>query len=165
MTKRSGQLTLELFNPEALEFADFCAEHAPEVLTSLRAWSDGGAFSFIYLFGDSACGKSHLAQAAVSAVASETARAMYVPVRTLLDYGPEVLDGLNEVAALAIDDIDACIGDPAWERQLFSIYNEAQEKGIRLRVPCHRSTAIGCLFPVFDLQRSTGKRHPIAVDR
>ena len=45
---------------------------------------------------------------------------------------PEALQGFELTRVLCLDDVDAVAGDPAWERALFRLFNEAAELRTRL---------------------------------
>lgn len=132
MGERALQLALRLFNPSGCSFDDFAAGENHEALNSVRNWSKGDGVPFVYLFGGTGCGKSHLAQAAIDAVSVDGTRAMYVPCREVLKFGPEILTDLGSVAVVAVDDIGLCAGNHAWELQLFALYNEILDAGGRL---------------------------------
>jgi DnaA family protein len=51
--------------------------------------------------------------------------ALYLPLRQLCAYGPEVLDGLEGHPLLMLDDVDTVIGQAAWEERLFALFNTA----------------------------------------
>lgn len=126
------QLTLDLYRDQELNFASFLAGPNGEAEAALRAWSEGLAAPTIYLWGATGCGKSHLLQSAISAFSSTTSRAMYLPLRAILGQGPQLLEGLETLDALAIDDIDAAAGQPDWEIGLFNLYNALAARQGRL---------------------------------
>ncbi|PKM31420.1 MAG: DnaA regulatory inactivator Hda [Gammaproteobacteria bacterium HGW-Gammaproteobacteria-11] len=86
----------------------------------------------VYLWGSAGSGRSHLLQAACTAMAAEGGLAMYLPLDTVLDHGPTLLEGLDEVDLLCIDQLDALAGDPDWEEALFHLFNRLREHGGRL---------------------------------
>lgn len=80
-----------------------------------------------YLWGETGSGKSHLLQASCQLDLTPCA---YLPLRQLVDMGPEILDNLEELNLIAIDDLEKISGNAAWEEALFHFYNKvlAQEK-------------------------------------
>ena len=117
------QLTLALFDDPYPDLADFVPGPNALALTALTDWAGGGGPWCVLVSGAPGTGKSHLIQGALKAVDEGRERTMYVPLREVLDYGPAVLDGLDAIDFLAIDDIDAAAGEPAWERALFDLFN------------------------------------------
>lgn len=101
---------------------------AVEVLRQVAAAQRQGVF---WLVGSAASGKSHLLQA-VCATAARDRPAAYLPLRELQAGGPEVLVGWQDTHCVCVDDIDAVLGDLAWERGLFNLYRELEEHGASL---------------------------------
>jgi DnaA family protein len=51
-----------------------------------------------------------------------------------LTLAPELLEGLEQQALIAIDDVQAIAGMPQWEEALFHLYNRVRDYGHRLVV-------------------------------
>jgi DnaA family protein len=86
----------------------------------------------VFLHGVPGSGKSHLLQACCH-LAGEGS--IYLPLAELGDYSPEdVLAGVETLALVALDDIDAVLGQEAWEMALFGLYNRAREQGCKLLI-------------------------------
>lgn len=88
----------------------------------------------LYLWGAPDSGRSHLLQAACHRMAEAGALAMYLPLREVMDHGPELLDGMEEVDLLCLDDLDVLAGHADWEEALFHLYNRLQQREGRLLV-------------------------------
>lgn len=78
------------------------------------------------IWGSSGCGKSHLLQGSCQAMAANMVT-IYLPLRVLEKWGPQAIDGISDSALIAIDDIDAVAGNPAWEEALFHLYNRVRD--------------------------------------
>ena len=74
---------------------------------------------FVYLWGDSGCGRSHLLQAACREAGEAGRRAAYLPLASL---APAALEGLEALDLVALDDLETIARDHAWERALFIAY-------------------------------------------
>lgn len=98
-----------------------------ELVAMLRGFEQGPQ-AFCFLWGAKGSGKTHLLQALSHA--SETA--VYLPLRDLLPHGPDCLQGLEQVAFLVVDDVDAIAGYPAWEEALFRLLLAWQATGGKL---------------------------------
>lgn len=85
------------------------------------------SFLQVYLFGESGGGKSHLLQACCYQAQVQGGSAAYLSLRQLSAYGARVLDGLDQCALLALDDLDVIIGDLEWETALFHLINRCRE--------------------------------------
>jgi DnaA-homolog protein len=93
-------------------------EHAMHVATEA---------SVSWLCGPASVGKTHLLQAVV-ARASKRGRAGYFPLTELAPLGIGVLEGLNLLDCICLDDLDQVIGQLEWEKALFGLLREIQER-------------------------------------
>jgi DnaA-homolog protein len=125
------QLPLGVRVPDRAVFASFLAGANAQAVEHLRSLAQGAAAGSAWICGPSGAGKSHLLQAACT-LASGHGRAGYVPFRELGSLGTGALEGLNELDCICLDDLDTVIGDNAWERALFALHREVEERGGRL---------------------------------
>jgi DnaA family protein len=102
-----------------------------QAVEHLSRLASGRAAGTAWLCGAPGSGKSHLLQA-VCVQASETMRAGYFPLAELGKLGVGVLEGLPQLDCLCLDDLDSVSGNPEWERMLFVILREIEERGARL---------------------------------
>jgi len=124
-------LPVEL-RPEA-DFAEYLAGPNGEALTAIIDWAGGRRDPFLYLFGPSGTGKTHLLQAACRSAARTPRSVFYLPLaHPGLD--ASALDDLEQAAIVALDDVHRIAGNPIWERALFDLYNRLFEAGRRLLV-------------------------------
>src|SRR5690348_9217556 len=121
------QLPLGVRLPDRAVFASFLPARNAQVVDHLQRATAGTS----WICGPHGAGKSHLLQA-VSAQASATMRTAYLPLKELMRYGVDVLEGLRQLGCLCIDDIDAVIGQGDWERALFAVLQGIEEGGGRL---------------------------------
>jgi DnaA family protein len=98
-------------------------------LASLESMAQG-SMERVYLHGPAGSGKSHLLQALCAAVAGSA----YFPLGQLLATGPEVLEGADQLSAVALDDLQLVAGDLAWERRLFNLCNDCDARGTPLAI-------------------------------
>jgi len=84
----------------------------------------------VWLWGAPGTGKTHLLQAAC--VDAGTSAAAYFPLGGEARLPPEALAGFASRGLVCVDDVDRVAGDPAWERMLFALWNEAAELHTRL---------------------------------
>lgn len=88
-----------------------------------------GCERFLYLWGNSGSGKSHLLQGACQAMGREHKAAAFLPLMVLKEWGPQSIEGVEANALIAIDDIDEITGDAPWEEALFHLYNRVRDNG------------------------------------
>lgn len=123
------QLPLSVRLQDRAIFASFLAGANQEALAAARGVA-AGTMPLLYLHGSAGAGRSHLLQAICAAVPG----AGYFPLAGLREMGETVLEGVAALPVVALDDLDAIAGDPAWERRLFNLYNECRAAGARLAV-------------------------------
>jgi DnaA-homolog protein len=114
-------------------FATFLPARNAQVTEHLARLARGETGGSAWVCGPPGAGKTHLLQAAC-VQASETMRAAYFPLAELRPLGSEVLEGAAQLDCLCLDDVDAVSGDLGWERALFGIFREIDERGGRLVV-------------------------------
>jgi len=98
-----------------------------------------GSDTAIYVWGSAGTGKTHLLHAAchqATLLDSGHATAVaYLPLAQALmqddQLDPAMLEGLEHLALICIDDIQAIAGAPQWETALFHLYNRIRVTGAR----------------------------------
>ncbi len=84
----------------------------------------------LYLWGARGCGKTHLLQAACQRAGEHGLPAAYI---ALLDAPhPGVLEGLERLGLVALDDVQAVVGQAVWEEALFDLINRLREHAVPL---------------------------------
>jgi len=119
-------------------------------LAGLRQLVDDAGRSALWIHGPSGVGKTHLLQACCALAGQRGLTAAYLPLAATKDLVPGQLAGLEQVDLVALDDVDAIAGDTAWERALFTLYNELMERGGRLACAAQLPPA-GLVFRLPDL--------------
>jgi len=74
---------------------------------------------FLFFWGESGCGKSHLLQACCKQAHEAGKSVAYFSYRQLTELQPEMLDGLEQCDVVAIDNVDGVAGHDKWEQALF----------------------------------------------
>ncbi len=114
----TSQLLLDLeLRPEAT-LTNFLGR-VPRELTVEQPW--------VYYWGQSGTGRSHLLQAICHAWQSNEKRVMYLP-----DPGgvtPHILKNLHEYDLLCLDEADDVLRDASWQVPLFHLFNELRDNG------------------------------------
>ncbi|RMG33700.1 MAG: DnaA regulatory inactivator Hda [Gammaproteobacteria bacterium] len=146
-------LGLELRTPSRL--ADYVAGDDGQVLALLAQQRSGDGEAQLYLTGPRCSGRSHLLLGQCAAARDQGLRVVYLPAAEHSELSPEMLEGLEAYDLLAVDDVDALAGQPAWERALFNLYNQARDQGARLLFSATRPAA-GADFELADLRTRLG---------
>jgi len=84
----------------------------------------------LYLWGAPGSGKTHVLQAACQRMGAQGLPAAYLSLADALH--PGALDGLEQLALVALDDIQAIMGLEAWELALFDLINRLREQQVPL---------------------------------
>ncbi len=137
--ERAAQIPLNLRLDALARFDGFHPAGNELAVAALNAPTVPGVF----LYGSSGSGKSHLLQA--------FAYANDAPYRALRELPtPALLDGLDATTPLALDDLDAVLGDGAWELAILSLYERVVASG-GLLVVAAGSSARQLEFKLADL--------------
>lgn len=128
------QLPLGLTLRESARFASYFPGQNEEAVNSLRASAEGLGDTLVYLAGASGLGKTHLLQAACQQAADAGRTAVYLPMGHLPGLSPAVLEGLERMALVCLDDVDAIAARADWEHGLFDLFNRLRECGGTLLV-------------------------------
>lgn len=83
---------------------------------------------FFYIWGNQGCGKSHLLKAISNHLLSQYRNSIYVPLNKYAYFSTAVLDDLEQQEVICLDDLQAVIGDHAWELAIFDLFNRVKEK-------------------------------------
>ena len=126
-----SQLALPLRLADHAVFGSFLDRGNEALVALLRDLAAGRAETGCWMWGGAAAGKSHLLQAVCDRAGDQS---VYVPLDSLSDAAPEILEGLASRELICLDDIDAVAGDAAWEHALFRLSNDILEAGGRLLV-------------------------------
>lgn len=121
-----SQLALPLQLADHAVFASFLPKGNEELIAALIAVANSSSGSGCWIWGSGASGKTHLLQAVCERAGD---RSVYVPLAMLAGAGPGLIDGLDSRELVCIDDLHEVVGDPAWERALFTLYNDLLASG------------------------------------
>lgn len=124
------QLSLGMWLREGASLDNFFGSENQQLLQSLRQLTTLREERFLYLWGTKGVGKSHLLNAICHAATAMGESSVYLPMRQAEQFAPEMLDGLEQMAVVAIDDLDVIAGDKAWETALFNLYNRMRDNGV-----------------------------------
>lgn len=111
-----------------------------QVVAAVRAQLGEAGEHFIYVWGRSGVGLTHLLQASCHLAETRELAIQYLPLKELVGFAPEaLLEGLEALDVICLDGLDAVAGKPDWEEALFSLYNALRDSGGRLLVAAEQS--------------------------
>jgi DnaA family protein len=125
------QLTLGVQLKERATFASFLTARNAELVAHLRQLAATTPPGATWIAGPHTAGKSHLLQA-VCAATADGKRAAYLPIESLLPFGPAALEGAETLDVACYDDVQAIAGLSEWENRLFSLWQRALERNTTL---------------------------------
>jgi DnaA family protein len=137
MIPSHGQLPLGIRLLDSSVFESYFAgrnQPVVDALLALHASDRARAPTCIWIHGAHGVGKTHLLQAVCARASREGRTAAYLPLPDVIDLGEELLAGFGELAIVCLDDAQVVAGREAWERALFRLHQELDERGGRLLV-------------------------------
>jgi DnaA family protein len=94
--------------------------------------------NFIYLWGEAGSGVSYLLSAIQNNLSALTMQ--YLPLKDLSVYSPTiVLEDIDQLQLICIDDIEAIVGNRAWEEGLFHLFNQLRDQDKHLVIASHKA--------------------------
>ncbi len=136
------QLPLGVRIPDRAVFASFLTARNEQAVEHARGLASGAVTGTAWFCGPVGAGKTHLLQAICVRASEEGAQAGYFPFGELERLGVEALEGLPQLDCLCLDDLDGAAGQPRWERALFALLREIEERGGRLAVAARSPPAL-----------------------
>lgn len=131
-SRKHKQLTLNLCFKDPASFANFFVGSNVQLITTLGSLWHADAPAFIYLWGQTGAGKSHLLSALCQLFGEKELTAAYMPLDDIEQFGPQILDDLASLDLICIDNLHLIAGNLVWEEKIFHCFNEilAQHKRI-----------------------------------
>ena len=124
----SAQLPLALRFASDQRFATFVSADAA-VLPLLRGHAESAQPGSVLIVGGRGSGKTHLAIATCAHAQARGLTVAYLPLASAAGRLPEALQGLHDRAFIALDGMEATVGDQATETALFDFHNRALDVG------------------------------------
>lgn len=126
------QLPLGVRLRDASVFASYFGGRNQAVVDALLASSALRTPTCIWLHGPSGSGKTHLLQALCAQASARSAATAYLPLEELATTSADLLSGYGDFSLVCLDDVQSLSGRGDWERALFRLHQELEERGGRL---------------------------------
>lgn len=132
------QLPLKLALPDRAHIENYLSIANQQAVADLTACATGRGELYVYLWGASGTGKSHLLQAATLLADQAGRSALYIPLDQVRQLTPALLEDLEQLDLVCLDDIEQVAGDAAWEQGLFNLFNRlrAEQKSLLVAARC-----------------------------
>jgi len=121
------QLALQFVLPEKAAIESYVSGANEQAVDALRACAGGKGEPYLYLWGASGTGKSHLLQAATLLAEKAGRSAVYIPLEQARELAPEIFDDLEQVDLVCLDNVEQVAGDGDWELALFNLFNRLRD--------------------------------------
>jgi DnaA family protein len=126
------QLSLGLALRDDATFDSFFAAGNEEAVNGIKGFLSNQE-NFIYIFGNSGSGKTHVLQALCNLAIDCEISTVYLPIKQCTS--PQaILDNLEHTDLICIDDLDEVFTQDKWEENIFYLYNKIKEKKQKLIV-------------------------------
>lgn len=117
------QLTLNLCLKDAASFANFFVGSNAQLVKVLGDLYTDDASPFVYCWGRTGSGKSHLLAALCQLFSEKGLTSAYLPFEDITQLRPEILDDSESFDLLCIDDLHLISGNSVWEERVFHCFN------------------------------------------
>jgi DnaA family protein len=135
------QLPLGITLSESASLETFVPGENRQLVADIRAAVERRGERFIYLWGLTDSGKSHLLQAACRLASEQALTAAYIPLREAAGFTPAILCDLDHLDLVCLDDLQTIAGQTTWEQALFRLFNQLRDKDSSLLVSADCSPA------------------------
>lgn len=127
MSVAKTQLTLRLSPQEIYQFDNYLFAKT-ETERALESFCRLDNLDFLYLYGETGTGKTHLLIACAEKVKKLGFRVIYLSLAELIQTSePAVLQSLEHADLLCLDDLEAVAGHKEWEVALFHCFNRLHD--------------------------------------
>jgi DnaA family protein len=131
------QIPLNIALDDSAHFNNFFVGSNSQVFHRISS-ENNDEQSFLYLWGPNASGKSHLAQALCRKYTDNGLSAFYFPLDTP-SLTPQLLQGLESSDLVCLDNLEFIVGNEAWERAVFNLFNDIKHLNHELLLVSHYS--------------------------
>lgn len=142
------QLTLNVGMRDGHRFSSFYVTPENAELLGLLKHGLEQQFPQLFLWGEAHTGKSHLLQACCEDYHQRGLLAAYLPMEHCAHYGGRMLSGLENKHLIALDDLDAIIGQREWEINLMNLINTCRANNQPLLMAARTNPReMNCVLP------------------
>ena len=153
------QLPLSVRLRDRASFESFLPGPNATALKQLKDLAEQQRPGLVWLCGPEGSGKTHLLQALCARAGSAGA---YVPLSQLEGYGAAALGDWQGARWLCLDEVAPVVGRSEWERALFGVYRDCEERGASLLMAAREAPA-QLPFALPDLASRCAAGHLLAL--
>lgn len=151
------QIPLLLRLRDDATFDNFLVGDNHQVVETLKTEMSVNLEPYIYCYGESGSGRTHLLQACCHLANQNEKNIFYLPLSQHAQYSSVIFQELESYQMVCVDDIDAIVGNRAWEEALFHFYNRArgQKTALLISASCVPQQ-LNCILPDLQSRLSSG---------
>ncbi len=123
-----------LGSKQAATLESFIQGNNTQATSEVKAYANIIDGSYLYLWGSSGTGKTHLITAAAKAADEIGHAAAYIPLSRASELAPDMLANIEHMELVCLDDIHTIAGNQVWEEALFHLFNRTREQTTNLIV-------------------------------
>ena len=153
------QLPLSVRLRDRASFESFLPGPNEAVLKQFRSLAEQPRPGLVWMYGPEGSGKTHLLQSLCAAAGADAA---YVPLPQLESYGAAALGDWHGARWLCLDEAGWAVGRAEWERALFAVYRDCEERGACLLMAA-REPPTQLSFALPDLASRCAAGHRLAL--
>jgi len=155
MTETQLPLNLQLHDDAV--FDNFLIGKNQVAVQALQHFAMRRGESFIYCYGESGVGCTHLLQACCHLAFQHQLRIFYLPLSHYQELSIAIFSGLEHNQLVCFDDLDAIAGDALWEESLFHFYNRVRDNKLYFLVSAKKlAKHVSYVFPDLQSRLSSG---------
>lgn len=126
------QLVLGIAPRDDATFSNLCVGGNRQLTEALKKLSQKQGEQFIYMWGSTGVGRTHLLQACCHQARMFHFSSLYLPLARLSELNLDMLSDLEMLDLLCIDDIQHIAGITQWEEAFFHLYNRLRASQTRV---------------------------------
>lgn len=117
------QLPLNIQLDDSARYSNFFIGNNEQLVTRISSIKKAYKNQFVFIWGCSQSGKTHLAQALCNSLDNNDMSAIYLPLKNK-DLNCDILAGISSLDVICIDDFEHIAGLNQWEEAFFNLYNQ-----------------------------------------
>lgn len=117
------QLPLNIYLRPDANFNNFYDGNNRVIINYLKNFLHNSQDWFVYLWGNSGSGRTHLLQAIYYLAEACGHQVVYLPLREVIQTSPDLLENLENFSLVLLDDIDIIKTNALWQEAIFHLYN------------------------------------------
>lgn len=149
------QLALPIQLDQRATFENYIPGRNSTVVQQLQSLPGSDDELQIYLWSNTANGKSHLLQSLCMQAVQQGSQMMYLPLSLLASADADIFENLEQFPLVCLDDIDSICSDPIWAERLFHLINRLRNAGSKLAMTADQPPA-SLQIPLKDLKSRLG---------